>query len=114
MPGLISPSTRLTAATVSACDRLDRIMNCPPAPWRAACAKKCAERNPNIRVVNNERNLGFGGAFREGLLNARKSYSVMVCADNCISGDELYKIIRHTGERLISLPPLGLGAVVSR
>src|SRR5262252_5899265 len=36
--GLIPARTRLTAATVSVCGRLDRIKNCPPSPCRGVRA----------------------------------------------------------------------------
>jgi dolichol-phosphate mannosyltransferase len=67
-------------------------------------AQSFALSNKNIKVVDSPVNLGFGGAFHEGLRNAKKSYSVMVCADNCISGDELFKILSKTGQADIVVP----------
>ncbi|MEW6055560.1 MAG: glycosyltransferase family 2 protein [Bdellovibrionota bacterium] len=69
-----------------------------------AVAKKYAEGRPQVRIIDNKVNLGFGGAFREGLLNAKMSYSVMVCGDNCIGRIELGKILSRTGEYDVVVP----------
>ncbi len=70
----------------------------------AAKATTYAQDHPEVRVIDNPVNLGFGGAFRAGLSQAIMDSSVMVCGDNCIDRDELGKIISRTGEADIVVP----------
>src|SRR5260370_19316374 len=54
----------------------------------AARAEAYAQNHPEVRVIDNPVNLGFGGAFRAGLSQAIMDSSVMVGGDNCIDLDE--------------------------
>jgi glycosyltransferase involved in cell wall biosynthesis len=64
----------------------------------AAIVEERSRRNPRIRLANNERNLGFGGAFMRGIQEARMEYSVMVCADNSITPECLARVFSSVGE----------------
>jgi glycosyltransferase involved in cell wall biosynthesis len=66
-----------------------------------------AKRNARIRLVSNERNLGFGGAFMRGVNEARMDYCIMVCADNAIPADSLRLIFSKTGEADLVLSYIG-------
>jgi glycosyltransferase involved in cell wall biosynthesis len=66
-----------------------------------------AKGNPRIRLVSNENNLGFGGAFMRGVNEARMDYCIMVCADNAIPAESLRLIFSKTGEADLVLSYIG-------
>src|SRR4051812_46432882 len=48
-----------------------------------------AERNPRVRVLHNERNIGLGASFRRGLRSARLQYVMLLCGDGGLPAHSL-------------------------
>ena len=69
-------------------------------------AQRVAKEFPEIRVITNESNLGFGGAFRNGVMHAKLSYVVLQVADDAIGSESYGEIISHTGEADMIIPYL--------
>lgn len=65
-----------------------------------------AARHKTVRVVHNERNLGYGGAFKRGAAVAQREFVVRVCADNVTPAESLEKILSQTGKADLVLPYL--------
>jgi glycosyltransferase involved in cell wall biosynthesis len=70
----------------------------------AQVAEQLADRDPRIRVVRNPRNLGLGGAYKQGLAIARGAYVTWVPADASHPADGLLPAYRCIGEADIILP----------
>lgn len=67
-------------------------------------AEQASRTFKNVRVVNNEVNLGFGGSYRKGLSLAEKDYVVMVPGDNEIAESSIVNIIGCMGKADIVVP----------
>lgn len=65
-----------------------------------------AARDKTVRVVHNERNLGYGGAFKRGAAAAQKDFVVRVCADDVSPAECLEKILSRVGKADLVLPYL--------
>jgi glycosyltransferase involved in cell wall biosynthesis len=61
-------------------------------------AQQCAAKYPNVRVLRNEVNLGYGGAFKRALAEAKMSYCTSVGAVNAIDKESLRNIFSHVGQ----------------
>ena len=72
----------------------------------ARIADEISARNPRVRVVHNEYNLGLGGAYKRGIRHASKEYVMWVSGDNAETADNLINIISHVGEADIVVPVL--------
>jgi glycosyltransferase involved in cell wall biosynthesis len=57
----------------------------------------CAQNN-NIFLINNEKNLGYGGSFIKALKVAKKKYVNLIPGDNCFSSTEIKKMILNIDE----------------
>lgn len=57
-----------------------------------------AHRFPNVRLLVNERNLGFGATYRRGVGAATRDHIVMVHGDNAWGAETLGKFFSHTGD----------------
>jgi glycosyltransferase involved in cell wall biosynthesis len=55
-------------------------------------------RFPNVRLLTNEHNLGFGASYRRGVDVAALDYIVMVHGDNAWGHDTLREFFSHVGE----------------
>jgi glycosyltransferase involved in cell wall biosynthesis len=55
-------------------------------------------RFPHVRLLTNERNLGFGASYRRGVDAAVLDYIVMVHGDNAWGHDTLRQFFSHVGE----------------
>src|SRR3982074_2168628 len=55
-------------------------------------------RFPNVRLLTNERNLGFGASYRRGVDAAVLDHIVMVHGDNAWGHDTLRAFFSHVGE----------------
>lgn len=55
-------------------------------------------RFPNLRLLVNERNLGFGASYRRGVDAAVLDHIVMVHGDNAWGRDTLREFFSHVGE----------------
>ncbi len=65
---------------------------------------RLAAEDSRCRVVRNERNLGFGGAFRRGVEVARMHWVMMVPGENTVTVDGLAAILSKLGEAEIVVP----------
>jgi glycosyltransferase involved in cell wall biosynthesis len=68
--------------------------------------KEICENNPNIILINNRKNLGYGGSFIKALSYAKKEYVNLIPGDNCFISHELRKMITDIDnfDLIISLP----------
>src|SRR5712675_2430807 len=55
-------------------------------------------RFPHVRLLTNERNLGFGASYRRGVEAAVLDHIVMVHGDNAWGHDTLRQFFSHVGE----------------
>src|SRR5258707_2376010 len=55
-------------------------------------------RFPNVRLLTNERNIGFGASYRRGVDAAALDHIVMVHGDNAWGHDTLREFFSHVGE----------------
>jgi glycosyltransferase involved in cell wall biosynthesis len=53
---------------------------------------------PGVRLLVNDRNMGFGWTYRRGVQAATGDYIVMVHGDNAWGADTLRDLFRHVGE----------------
>lgn len=58
-------------------------------------AEALAKRNNHIRLMRNNKNRGFGFAFRKGLSVAQYAYVTLYPSDNEMSGESLTDLIAH-------------------
>jgi len=58
----------------------------------------------HLRLVRNSENLGFGGAYKEGVRHAEGHYAIMVPGDNAHPRDSLTPILRKAGDADIIIP----------
>ena len=65
---------------------------------------RLAAHDPRIRVVHNQHNLGFGGAYKRGVAEARCDYVMMICGDNALPADSIRAILKRLGEADIVIP----------
>lgn len=63
-----------------------------------------ASTSPHIRVVHNPRNLGFGGAFKAGLVVARMEYVVRICGDDQVPVVGVRRILAEIGNADLVIP----------
>src|SRR5262249_33191830 len=64
----------------------------------AALVERHAARFPDVRLLKNERNMGFGASYRRGVDAASLAHIVMVHGDNAWGWATLREFFRHTGE----------------
>ena len=57
--------------------------------------KEICENNPNIILINNRKNLGYGGSFIKALPYAKKEYLNLIPGDNCFLSHEIRKMITN-------------------
>jgi glycosyltransferase involved in cell wall biosynthesis len=57
-----------------------------------------AGRFPGVRLLVNDRNMGFGWTYRRGVDAASRDHIVMVHGDNAWSADTLRELFSHIGE----------------
>jgi len=69
-----------------------------------AVAKGLAREFKNIRVIHNERNMGFGYNYTEGVRQASKDYILMVPGDNEIPSEAITNIFSNVGRADIIIP----------
>jgi dolichol-phosphate mannosyltransferase len=55
-------------------------------------------RFPNLRLLTNERNMGFGASYRRGVEAARLEHIVMVHGDNAWRHETLREFFSHVGK----------------
>lgn len=64
----------------------------------AALVRGHAARFPAVRLLVNERNMGFGWTYRRGVDAATRDHIVMVHGDNAWGADTLRDLFRHLGD----------------
>ena len=64
----------------------------------AALVAQSAARFPRVRLLQNERNMGFGWSYRRGVEAAALAHIVMVHGDNAWGWRTLREFFGHTGE----------------
>jgi glycosyltransferase involved in cell wall biosynthesis len=64
----------------------------------AALVELSAARFPRVRLLQNERNMGFGWSYRRGVEAASLAHVVMVHGDNAWGWATLREFFSHTGE----------------
>ena len=64
----------------------------------AAIVRANAGRFPGVRLLVNDRNMGFGWTYRRGVDAASRNYIVMVHGDNAWGADTLREFFSHIGE----------------
>ena len=69
-------------------------------------ADELARLDPRIAVVHNPKNMGLGGAYREGLRHVTTDYVIWVSGDDAESAENLSHIISHAGSADIIVPVL--------
>ncbi|HOX36369.1 MAG TPA: glycosyltransferase family 2 protein [Candidatus Brocadiia bacterium] len=60
--------------------------------------------NPRIRVIHNQKNQGFGGAFLKGLDQATLGSCVMVPGDDSFDADSLRSLFSRRGRASVVIP----------
>lgn len=63
-----------------------------------------AAQDRRIRVIHNEHNLGFGGAYKRGIRAVQCQYVIMVPGDNAFSRKSLDPIFEAVGRADIVIP----------
>jgi dolichol-phosphate mannosyltransferase len=63
----------------------------------AAVVEAHASRFSGVRLLRNERNLGFGATYRRGVAAATREHIVMVHGDNAWGAGTLQRFFAHTG-----------------
>ena len=69
-----------------------------------AIMDRLAAGNQRIRAIHNERNLGFGGAYKRGVGAVTQEYVIMVPGDNAFSAASLDPIFAAVGTADIVIP----------
>jgi glycosyltransferase involved in cell wall biosynthesis len=64
----------------------------------AALVRTHADRFPGLKLLVNERNMGFGWTYRRGVEAASREHVVMVHGDNAWGKDTLREFFSHLGE----------------
>ncbi|MFQ5427508.1 MAG: glycosyltransferase family 2 protein [Thermodesulfobacteriota bacterium] len=67
-------------------------------------AEGLKKKHKNIRVIHNERNMGFGYNYTEGVRQATKDYVLMVPGDNEIPAEAIENIFTHVGSADLVIP----------
>lgn len=63
-----------------------------------------AQKNANVRILRNSRNLGFGGAFWRGVREARMDCVMMMVADDAIDADSIQSILQMRDQASLVIP----------
>jgi len=69
-----------------------------------AVAEEISKNNKNVKVIHNERNMGFGYNYTEGVRLASKDYILMVPGDNEIPAGAITDILSVAGEADLIVP----------
>ncbi len=67
-------------------------------------ADEISRRKRSVKVIHNERNMGFGYNYTEGVRRATKDYILMVPGDNEIPADAITAILSEVGKADIVIP----------
>lgn len=67
-------------------------------------ADEIAEKEPEVRVIHNPANRGFGYNYTEGVRQARNDYVIMVPGDNEIPTDAITAVLTRAGDADLIIP----------
>lgn len=67
-------------------------------------ADNLSSKNPKIKVIHNEKNMGFGYNYTKGVEIAEKQYIMMIPGDNEITDESIAKICDAAGRADIIVP----------
>lgn len=68
--------------------------------------EKLSLRDPKVRAIRNEKNLGLGGSYKKGRELAGKEYYMLVTGDNAWPADGLADILKLIGQADLVIPYL--------
>jgi dolichol-phosphate mannosyltransferase len=77
--------------------------DCSTDSSRELVAGLAADRQ-HVRLVANKKNLGFGGAYKAGVRNARGVYVIMIPGDNSHPSEGIVPILKRAGEADMVIP----------
>ena len=63
-----------------------------------------SQEDPQIAVIHNTKNLGFGASYRLGVRQAKGEYIILLCGDGGLPISSLEKLIPHIGTADIVIP----------
>lgn len=69
-----------------------------------AVAKRLAADNSSIQVVANPVNLGYGGAYKNGVKHAHGVYAITIPGDNAHPANGISPILRRAGDADVIIP----------
>lgn len=69
-----------------------------------AIMEQCAARNPRVRVLHNQPNIGLGASFQKGLKQARHQYVMLLCGDGGLPARSLPAIFSLIGSADLIIP----------
>ena len=64
-------------------------------------AKSFSKKNQKIKIINNKKNLGFGGSFKEGVKFSTKNYIIVLPGDGETNPKRIFKEFRKLKENKI-------------
>ncbi len=96
---ILGTLANVTAALASlALDAEVLVIDDGSADGTGALVTANAGRFPGVRLLVNERNLGFGATYRRGVEAATRTHIVMVHGDNAWGAETLRELFSHVGE----------------
>jgi glycosyltransferase involved in cell wall biosynthesis len=98
----VAEALKAAAQTGIACEVI--VVDDGSSDRTAQVALRLAEDDARIRVVRNPRNLGLGGAYKQGLALARGTFVTWIPGDASHPADGLVPAYRSIGEADIVLP----------
>ena len=69
-----------------------------------AIMDRLAERHETVRVLHNERNIGWGASYLRGLKTARFDYVMLLCGDGGLPARSLAPVLDQLGKADIIVP----------
>ena len=96
---IVGTLTNVTAAlAMRAIDAEVLVLDDGSGDGTAALVQSCADRLPSLRLLVNERNMGFGWTYRRGVEAATGHYIVMVHGDNAWGAETLGDLFGRLGQ----------------
>lgn len=70
----------------------------------AAVVTALLPAHPNVRLARNPRNLGFGGAYKAGVAQAKGERVILIPGDDCYPNESIAAVLRKANEADIVVP----------
>ncbi|MCX5751969.1 MAG: glycosyltransferase family 2 protein [Candidatus Saganbacteria bacterium] len=58
-------------------------------------ARDIADKDPHVRIINHERNLGYGAAVKSGIYNSKMEYVFFIDGDNQFDPEEIRLLLPY-------------------